>query len=75
MQDYYLLISTYQIYFTEEGEAEENKTPPKVYTDDELINIVDMVMKEDDLNDDGYIEYFEFVKAQRNARKDTDTKS
>lgn len=33
-------------------------------------------MKEDDLNDDGYIEYFEFVTAQRKAKEDnTDKKT
>lgn len=60
----------------EEVAAGEHKTPPKVYTDEELINIIDMVMKEDDLNDDGYIEYFEFVTAQRKAKEDnTDKKT
>lgn len=70
----YFMIK-YNLNFSEEGTADEHKTPPKVYTDEELINIVDMVMKEDDLNDDGYIEYFEFVNAQRNARKESDNKA
>ena len=42
----------------------------KVFTDDEIANIVDMVLQEDDLNGDGYIEYVEFVTAQRKARND-----
>ena len=33
----------------------------KVFSDEELTNIVDLVLKEDDLNGDGYIEYVEFV--------------
>ncbi|VDI12714.1 multiple coagulation factor deficiency protein 2 [Mytilus galloprovincialis] len=58
------------------GEGKENhqKTPPKVYSDEELTSIIDMVMKEDDLNDDGYIEYFEFVTAQRKAKEGGDNK-
>ena len=46
--------------------------PKKVFTDDELTNIVDLVLKEDDLNWDGYIEYAEFVTAQRRARQTED---
>ncbi|CAC5396745.1 MCFD2 [Mytilus coruscus] len=57
-----------------EGNKNEHKTPPKVYSDDELTSIIDMVMKEDDLNDDGYIEYFEFVTAQRKAKEGGDNK-
>lgn len=45
--------------------SKENK---KVITDEEIINIVDLVLKEDDLNNDGYIEYVEFIAAQRKAR-------
>ena len=37
--------------------------------DDELSTLVDQVLAEDDLNDDGYIDYYEFTHAQR---KDTD---
>ncbi|XP_052766087.1 multiple coagulation factor deficiency protein 2 homolog isoform X1 [Mya arenaria] len=51
----------------EEGD-EEKVANSKVFSDEEIANIVDMVLKEDDLNNDGYIEYVEFVTAQRKAR-------
>ncbi|XP_052272739.1 multiple coagulation factor deficiency protein 2 homolog isoform X1 [Dreissena polymorpha] len=64
-------------FHDEEGEGEKDpntatdataKANVKVFTDEEITNIVDMVLKEDDLNNDGYIEYMEFVTAQRKAR-------
>ncbi|KAH3846170.1 hypothetical protein DPMN_088468 [Dreissena polymorpha] len=64
-------------FHAEEGEWEKDpnaandataKANVKVFTDEEISNIVDMVLKEDDLNNDGYIEYMEFVTAQRKAR-------
>lgn len=39
-----------------------------MFTDSELVNIVDLVLKEDDLDNDGYIEYAEFITAQRRAQ-------
>ena len=33
--------------------------------DEELITVIDGIMKEEDLNQDGYIDYSEFVTAQR----------
>ena len=37
-------------------------------SDDELSNLIDSILKEDDLNLDGYIDYYEFVQAQRRNR-------
>jgi len=31
----------------------------------ELANLVNQILKDDDLNDDGYVDYYEFMKAQR----------
>lgn len=53
----------------EEGDSTK-EAQMKVFTDQEIANIVDMVLQEDDLNGDGYIEYVEFVTAQRKARHD-----
>ena len=39
--------------------------------DDELSNLVDSILKDDDINNDGYIDYYEFVQAQRRNRGDT----
>ena len=46
---------------------EEADVPPSgiAMEDDELSNLVDLILKEDDLNDDGYVDYYEFVMAQR----------
>ena len=32
--------------------------------DDEMASLVDQILSEDDLNDDGYIDYYEFTRAQ-----------
>ncbi|KAL4239102.1 Multiple coagulation factor deficiency protein 2 [Mactra antiquata] len=57
----------------ETSEADKKVYETKVFSDQEIANIVDMVLKEDDLNQDGYIEYVEFVTAQRKARGDRET--
>ncbi|KAK4304732.1 hypothetical protein Pmani_023330 [Petrolisthes manimaculis] len=40
---------------------------PKIFTDDELTNMIDPILDQDDRNRDGFIDYPEFVQAQRNA--------
>lgn len=45
--------------------------PVRTLSDDEIAEIVDAVLKEDDLTGDGYVEYSEFVVAQRKARGNT----
>jgi len=45
-------------------------TPPpqaKLFTDEELVGMIDPILDQDDLNRDGFIDYPEFVQAQRNA--------
>ena len=59
------MIIFYLFLDEEEGEKQADT---KVFSDEEIANIVDMVLKEDDLNGDGYIEYVEFVTAQRKSR-------
>ncbi|GAB1601246.1 nuclear transcription factor Y subunit beta isoform X1 [Argonauta hians] len=54
-------------HFQREDNAETN-APARSMTNDEITDIVDMVLKEDDLNNDGYIEYSEFATAQRRSR-------
>ena len=39
-------------------------------SDEELSSLIDAILKEDDLNSDGYIDYYEFVQAQRRNRGD-----
>ena len=33
--------------------------------DEELARIVEQIMEDDDLNDDGYVDYYEFLQAQK----------
>lgn len=59
------------VFTADEGheETDQQHKERKVFSDDELSNIVDLVLQEDDLDKDGYIEYVEFVTAQRKARE------
>ena len=49
--------------------AKTGHPPPenKIFKDDELISMIDPILEQDDGNKDGYIDYPEFVQAQRNA--------
>lgn len=37
-------------------------------SDEEIGNLVDSILNDDDINSDGYIDYYEFVDAQRRNR-------
>lgn len=39
----------------------------KIFKDDELVNLIDPILNVDDTNRDGYIDYPEFVRAQKKA--------
>lgn len=50
--------------------AEGNKDPnqqQKIFTDDELIALVDPILDLDDTDHDGYIDYAEFIRAQKRS--------
>lgn len=57
----------------EQGSKENNnnqqapQVEEKIFTDDELINLIDPILKMDDTSNDGYIDYPEFVRAQQKA--------
>jgi len=53
----------------DEGKAGAQHPPPeaKLFKDEELIQMIDPILDQDDKNKDGYIDYPEFVQAQRNA--------
>ncbi|ESO87699.1 hypothetical protein LOTGIDRAFT_127350 [Lottia gigantea] len=53
-------------HFHDETRTEEANA--KVFSDEEISNIVDEVLKENDVNNDGYIEYFEFKRNQDKHR-------
>ncbi|MCL4141194.1 UNVERIFIED_CONTAM: hypothetical protein GTU68_014253 [Idotea baltica] len=44
-----------------------NHDHDKIFTDEELVNMIDPIMDQDDKNRDGFIDYPEFVNAQRKA--------
>ena len=54
-------------HFHEESEdgGEQKAQPSYTISDDELANLIELILKEDDLNDDGYVDYYEFVQASR----------
>ena len=46
----------FKLVITDETSDQEKKAfDQKVFSDEEIANIVDMVLKEDDLNGDGYV--------------------
>lgn len=44
------------------------------YTDEQLSSMIDQILEEDDVNKDGYIDYTEFVGAQKKADETTQNK-
>lgn len=57
----------------EQGSNEKHDMPQrpqvesKVFTDEELISLIDPILKMDDTSNDGYIDYPEFIRAQQKA--------
>ncbi|XP_014669780.1 PREDICTED: multiple coagulation factor deficiency protein 2-like [Priapulus caudatus] len=45
-----------------------NEVPPP-FPEDELIGLIDDILREDDLNNDGFIDYMEFIKSQANQQQ------
>lgn len=52
--------------FVEQGNAEGTQGY-KLFNDEELIHLIDPILNMDDTNNDGYIDYPEFIQAQQNA--------
>ena len=53
----------------EEGEKEGSGVKTISLSDVELASLVTQILKEDDLNDDGFVDYFEFVQAQKGTNR------
>lgn len=54
----------------EQGQHDPNTPAPtgeKIFKDDELEQLIDPILKMDDANRDGFIDYPEFVQAQQKA--------
>lgn len=49
----------------EQGNVEGKQN--KLFKDEELVQLIDPILSMDDTNNDGYIDYPEFIQAQQNA--------
>jgi multiple coagulation factor deficiency protein 2 len=61
---------------TEQGSKEQDQTgqqrvEEKVFSDDELVSLIDPILQMDDISRDGFIDYPEFIKAQQKAAAQT----
>jgi len=70
-------ISSIRSNYSEEGSKhkhqegagqEHNQVAEKIFSDEELIGLIDPILNMDDGNKDGYIDYPEFVRAQQKAQ-------
>lgn len=55
------------IHWHEQGNSETGETQDKLFKDEELVQLIDPILSMDDTNNDGYIDYPEFIQAQQNA--------
>jgi hypothetical protein len=65
-----LCIDFASICVPEQGHQDPNNPMPsgeKIFKDDELEQLIDPILKMDDGNKDGFIDYPEFVQAQQKA--------
>lgn len=60
--------NSYLVTFVEQGNSETGGIQGnKLFNDDELVQLIDPILNMDDTNNDGYIDYPEFIQAQQNA--------
>lgn len=63
------------IHWHEHGQKDPHsgepvKSPePKIFSDEELVKLIDPILNMDDINKDGYIDYPEFIRAQSKANQ------
>lgn len=57
------------IWFLEQGGKDKTQQghEEKIFQDEELIALIDPILGMDDSNQDGFIDYAEFIRAQRKA--------
>lgn len=63
-------VFNYLYLILEQGNKDPNnpnKIEEKVFKNDELTELIDPILKMDDINNDGYIDYPEFIRAQQKA--------
>lgn len=59
------VIYIHYICIAEQGNVEGKQN--KLFKDEELVQLIDPILNMDDTNNDGYIDYPEFIQAQQNA--------
>ena len=53
-------------HFHEDGENQPDGKPEAVeLTDEELEELINQILSDDDMNNDGYIDYYEFSQSQK----------
>ncbi|KAL1465621.1 hypothetical protein WDU94_005175, partial [Cyamophila willieti] len=63
------------IHWHEHGQKDPHSGEPikapeqKIFSDEELVKLIDPILNMDDLNKDGYIDYPEFIRAQSKANQ------
>ncbi|XP_076238545.1 uncharacterized protein LOC143181807 isoform X2 [Calliopsis andreniformis] len=67
------LIRFFHCPCTEQGNKETGglNSGEKLFKDEELVTLIDPILSMDDANNDGYIDYPEFIQAQKNAAATT----
>ncbi|XP_019865649.1 putative mediator of RNA polymerase II transcription subunit 26 isoform X1 [Aethina tumida] len=55
------------IHWHEQGKDKASGVEEKVFRDEELTNLIDPILNVDDANQDGFIDYPEFIRAQQKA--------
>lgn len=50
------------------SDSEAPKVEEKIFSDEELVALIDPILQMDDFNKDGFIDYPEFIRAQQKAQ-------
>lgn len=53
----------------EHEEPQAPKVEEKIFSDEELVALIDPILQMDDMNRDGFIDYPEFIRAQQKAQQ------
>lgn len=76
IRNYFYII----VLSKEQGSKHNHETDPKepqaeekIFSDDELLGLIDPILNMDDGNKDGFIDYPEFVRAQQKAQAQQNT--
>jgi hypothetical protein len=63
----FLTVTSISISSIEQGSKDSGAQGDKLFQDEELVQLIDPILSMDDSNNDGYIDYPEFIRAQQNA--------